>query len=419
MLKIDKDTGAIKLYKNTKLFLFARKKEQFDYEIKGNIKKQWLTNDICGLTYKDQDGNLREFVVTYGDRGNGISYYYVESALSGEWNGRQTQIIVDSKGITIVKDSETYFFEHKDCKQYGTIALVLHKDDIPKYVIALNQDCELDEKTDIIKKGGTISLSEISMKKTKTETLLCVTPKNFDLSDYNIVGVSKGKYQMKNGIMYVNINGKNTIEVPGDFSEMRSNMYTKYNYQIAEEKTFFYYTSNFKEYIVYSDNMGKDWNTVEIENKPAIIQNIHFINTNIGFMLSFDDAVVGTALGKIRKTTNGGENWEDINYGIGEGEEKTFSRGSQIKFIDEVTGFLTMPSTSGEYSELYVTTDGGYTFSKLQILESDIYDYYNMPTYKNHKLRIKITQGTDGYYNGGDYKEYYSNDKGRTWKIDA
>lgn len=192
ILKINNDTGSIKLYRNAKLFIFAKENEQFDYELKGRIKKQWIENDICGITYKDKNNKLREFVVTYGDRGDGISYYYVANALLGNWqvftrNGKTTQMLVDSNGIKITKDDKSEIFEYNECKQYGTIALVLYKNEVPKYVIGLDKNCEIDNKTNIIKKDGTITLAEISMDKTKLESLYCMTYKNAnDLSDYNI-----------------------------------------------------------------------------------------------------------------------------------------------------------------------------------------------------------------------------------------
>lgn len=192
ILKINNDTGSIKLYRNAKLFIFAKENEQFDYELKGRIKKQWIENDICGITYKDKNNKLREFVVTYGDRGDGVSYYYVLNALLGNWqvfttNGKPTQILVDSKGIKITKDGKSEIFEYNECKQYGTIALVLYKNEVPKYVIGLDKNCEIDNKTNIIKKDGTITFAEISMDKTKLESLYCMTYKNAnDLSDYNV-----------------------------------------------------------------------------------------------------------------------------------------------------------------------------------------------------------------------------------------
>ena len=192
ILKINNDTGSIKLYRNAKLFIFAKENEQFDYELKGRIKKQWIENDICGITYKDKNNKLREYVVTYGDRGDGISYYYVANALLGNWqvftrNGKPTQMLVDSNGIKITKDDKSEIFEYNECKQYGTIALVLYKNEVPKYVIGLDKNCEIDNKTNIIKKDGTITLAEISMDKTKLESLYCMTYKNAnDLSDYNV-----------------------------------------------------------------------------------------------------------------------------------------------------------------------------------------------------------------------------------------
>ena len=421
VLKANKDTGAIRLYRNQKLFLFAKENEQFEHELDGEIKKQWLENDICAITYKDKDGNLREFVVKYGDRGNGISYYYVTTALIGNWQvsiqyGNATQMLVDSKGITIKKNGKSELFKYEECKQYGTIALVLYKNNVPKYVIGLDKNCEIDEKTDIIKKGGTITLSEISMEKNISESLYCMTYKDEkDLSNYNVVNVGKNDYKIQNGILYISYDGKNTIEVPGDFSNMINN-YNEFNYQISEEKTIFYYTKDSKRYLVYSNDMGNNWNTVEIENKSSI-QNIHFVNSNVGFMLKFEDVAMGIAFGKISKTTDGGNKWNDIFFGVGN-ENKIFKRSSQIKFINENIGFLTMPSVGGESSDLYITKDGGNSFNKLEIMENNIYDFYNLPIIEDGVLSIKITQGSDGDYNGGDYKVYYSKDNCDNWSLE-
>lgn len=419
ILKIDKDTGSIKLYRNAKLFIFAKEKEQFDYELTGKIKKQWIEKDICGITYKDKNNKLREYVVTYGDRGDGISYYYVANALLGNWqvfttNGKATQMLVDSKGIKITKDGKSELFEYDKCKQYGTTALVLYKNEVPKYVIGLDRNCKIDNKTNIIKKDGTITLAEISMDKTKLESLYCMTYKNAsDLSDYNVVSVGKNDFKIKNGILYVSLDGKNVIEVPGDFSEMQDS-YKDSNYQISEEKIIFYYTKDNKKYLVYSDDKGENWNTTEIENNSSI-ECLQFINSKVGYMLKFEDvALGGQAFGELCKTEDGGINWTNIYYGIGD-DEKNFRTSSQVKFINEKIGFLSMPAVSGESSSMYITKDGGYSFTELVISKSDIYDYYNLPTIENGKICIKISQGSDGDYNGGDYKVYFSDDNGENW----
>lgn len=420
VLKIDKDSGAIKLYRDAKIFLFAKEKEQLEYEINGDIKKQWLTNDICALTYMDKDNKLREYVVTYGDRGNGRSYYYVTNAIYGNWQvfaqyGNPTQLLADSKGITITKNNKKELFEYSNCEQFGTIALVLYKNDEPKYVIALDENCELDDSTGIIKKGGNIEVLEVSMEKTQIESLYCMTYKDSnDMSNYNLVSVGKNEYKIQDGIMYISYDGENVIEVPGEFSQMKD-LYNEYNYQISEDKTIFYYVKDNKRYLVYSDDMGQNWNTVEIENKSSI-ENIHFINSDTGYMLLFDDVAVGVAWGKIAKTVDGGRTWNNIYYGVGS-EEKTFSRASKIKFINEEIGFLTMPFDSERQCEIYITRDGGYNFEKLELVNSEIYDYYNLPTVEDNILYLKISQGADGDYNGGDTVVYYSKDCGENWDL--
>ena len=419
ILKVDKESGAIKIYKDPKLFIFARQKEQFQYESQGKIKRQWLTNDICSITYLDRDRNIREYVATFGDRGNGISYYYVTSALRGDWqvwtqNGEATQLLSDSNGIRITKNGVREQFDFSECKQFGTIALVLYKDDVPKYVVALDENCELDDNTDIIKKDGTITLCEVSMNKTQKESLYCMTYKSEDLTNYDVIAVKANDYELKNGILYISYDGKNNIEVPGDFSQMIKG-YEDSQYQISKEKTVFFYDKGEERFLVYSDNMGKSWNTVEIA-KDYSIESIQFVTKDIGYMLKFYDVAVGTAWGRISETIDGGKTWTDIFYGIGENDEKVFSRGSQIKFINENVGFLTMSTTMGTYQQLYITRDGGATFEELKIIDSSIYDFYELPTFEDGIIKIEINQGSDGDYNGGDYKEYYSKDYGKTWE---
>lgn len=65
VLKIDKSTGTIKIYRDPKLLIFAKESEQFEYESTGKIKKQWLESDICEITYQDKNNKLREYVATY------------------------------------------------------------------------------------------------------------------------------------------------------------------------------------------------------------------------------------------------------------------------------------------------------------------------------------------------------------------
>ena len=417
VLKLDEITGNIKYYRDFKFFIFTKPKEDLEYEAKDKIKLQWLTNDICSITYEDKNNNLREYVATFGDRGNGISYYYVTNAILGEWknfsqDGENTKIIVDSKGITI-KDEKEELFEYSDCNQFGTIALVLYKGDIPKYVISLNEDCYI--KDTYIEDGGTISLTKVSMEKTKSEQLSCITSKSENMSNYNVVDLGINDFVIKNGILYVSIDGKTVKEVPGDFSDRRTQDFNESNSWVSEEKIVFCYDNNDKRILVYSNDLGNTWETVEMK-KEGYIKEIQFVNSNVGYIFEIDDVAMSLAFGKILKTEDGGKTWEAVFEGFGDNDIKQFSRDTKFKFINENVGFLRMSDVSAEEAKLYITRDGGNNFEKLHLLESEIYDCYELPKIDNGKLIVKITQGSDGDYHGGDYKTFSSNDLGNNWK---
>lgn len=420
VLKRNKQTGETTYYKNTRV-LFVKDEEIFSNESKGLIKTQWLTNDICSITYEDKNGVLQEFVATYGDRGNGISYYNVINTMLGTWQvfsqyGDELRLIVDSKGITIIKDGKEELFNYDESKQYGTIAAVLYKNDIPCYVIALNEDCSLDEQTDIIKDGGTITLVEVSMDRTKANVLQSTTYKSDDLSSYSGVYVKANDYKIKNGILYISYDGENVIEVPGDFSD--TDEFKDGTYQVEEEKTFFVYNNGGK-FLIYSDDMGKNWNTVDLESTS--VQDMQFVNTSVGFMLEFKDVAMGIAFGDIKKTTDGGKTWQVVFNGIGDNEDKVFRRGSKIKFFDENLGFLTMPDGNGYTCELYITKDGGVSFTKVNVQQTEedraIYDYYELPEKEDDGiLTLEVGQGSDGDYEGGNSKIFSSTDNANTWE---
>lgn len=420
VLKRNKQTGETTYYKNTRV-LFVKDEEIFSNESKGLIKTQWLTNDICSITYEDKNGVLQEFVATYGDRGNGISYYNVINTMLGTWQvfsqyGDELRLIVDSKGITIIKDGKEELFNYDESKQYGTIAAVLYKNDIPCYVIALNEDCSLDEQTDIIKDGGTITLVEVSMDRTKANVLQSTTYKSDDLSSYSGVYVKANDYKIKNGILYISYDGENVIEVPGDFSD--TDEFKDGTYQVEEEKTFFVYNNGGK-FLIYSDDMGKNWYTVDLESTS--VQDMQFVNTSVGFMLEFKDVAMGIAFGDIKKTTDGGKTWQVVFNGIGDNEDKVFRRGSKIKFFDENLGFLTMPDGNGYTCELYITKDGGVSFTKVNVQQTEedraIYDYYELPEKEDDGiLTLEVGQGSDGDYEGGNSKIFSSTDNANTWE---
>ena len=421
VLKKNNATGEIQYYRTTKI-LFAKNEETLSNEAEGKIKTQWITNDICSVTYEDAKGNLNEFVATYEGREGADSYYDVVSSIRGEWkssslNGETTYVYVDSKGITIKSDEKEESFEYESSRQYGITAIVLYRDDRPRFVITLNEDCKINKNVNLVEKDGTITLLEVSMEKTRPEILQCRSNKDGNLENYKIVDVDANDYKIRNGILYISYDGKNIVEVPGEYSDTQE--FEEGKYQIEREKTFFIYSDKGWEYLIYSDNGGVSWNTVNMET--TYVQDIQFVNSNVGFILEFNDVATGIAFGDIKRTTDGGNTWQVVFKGFGNEGEEVFRRGSKIKFFSEKFGFLTMPEITGNASVLYVTRDGGTTFTRMNVQqteeESKIYDYYELPEQEDDgTLTLKVGQGSDGDYEGGNSKIYSSTDEGNTWE---
>lgn len=242
-----------------------------------------------------------------------------------------------------------------------------------------------------------------------------MTPKDdSNLSNYNKPYVDKNSFSIRDDKLYVRYDDDELIQVPGYYqgSEFKGS-----NYLISKEKTVFSFKKNEEQYLVYSDDMGKNWQTVPI-NKNYEIASIQFLNSNVGYILEFQDyAMGGITGGQLLKTNDGGKTWTAIFQGIGEEPGKMFRKGSEIKFINETVGFLTMPSITGEDSDLYRTEDGGTTFTKLEIAEDKIYDFYTLPDENNNVLSITISQGTDEDLLLGDKSvSYYSEDIGKSWQ---
>ncbi|MEH7384483.1 hypothetical protein V7147_03565 [Bacillus sp. JJ1521] len=158
------------IYYRTYYGLFARQKETFPYQTKGEYTIEWLANDVAVMTYKALDDSLHQYIGTYGDRGRGGSYYYVGAALHGEWKGDISKISTHTEGITVehAGNKETFSWDH--VVQFGTLAVVLIENNEAKWTIALNDDFKMDHYLGI-GVDGTISLYKASMENNEIFTL--------------------------------------------------------------------------------------------------------------------------------------------------------------------------------------------------------------------------------------------------------
>ena len=137
-----------------------------------------------------------------------------------------------------------------------------------------------------------------------------------------------------------------------------------------------------------------------------------FLDSNTGYRLLVADAAAGSRFYELECTKDGGQSWNQLNadpfcgnIGVAEG----------IEFYNENLGVIGLRGASGAYSTLYLTQDGGKTFSMIELpmdevtelpdtaaqygLEKSDYDYCEMPQQEDGKFKIKVIseQGeTDG-----------------------
>ena len=149
-----------------------------------------------------------------------------------------------------------------------------------------------------------------------------------------------------------------------------------------------------------------------------------FLDDKIGWRLVVADAAAGSRFYQLEKTADGGDTWEMANQnpfggnlGVTEG----------LEFFDKNFGFAGLTGASQSHSSLYVTRDGGTTFTELQLpLETvtelpplakelnftiENYKYCEMPKKKEDILTIKLLTGA-GEIQGIRFE---SKDNGETW----
>ncbi len=168
-IKENVENGAAVYYRDY-YGILARPKERLPFDTKGEFQVEWLANDIAAVTYEAKDDTIQQFIGTYGDRGSGISYYYVAAEIHGRWQGENIQLISDTEGISVIEDGETELFEWENIQQFGTLAVVLKRDNEAVWTISLNENFEVhsDAPESTV---GNIRIYEATMEKNEPITL--------------------------------------------------------------------------------------------------------------------------------------------------------------------------------------------------------------------------------------------------------
>ncbi|PAV27968.1 hypothetical protein CIL05_19060 [Virgibacillus profundi] len=146
--------------------ILARPQEKLPYVTDGEFQVEWLANDVAAVTYKAADNTIHQFIGTYGDRGTGRSYYYVGAEIHGRWKGNNAEVVSNTEGITVTQNGKTELFEWDNIVQFGTLAVVLMKNNEAAWTIALNENFQMHSNS-AIPPSGEISLYQATMEKNK------------------------------------------------------------------------------------------------------------------------------------------------------------------------------------------------------------------------------------------------------------
>lgn len=150
--------------------ILGRPKETLPYKTVGKYKVEWLAKDVAAVTYKSSNDTIQQFIATYGDRGGGTSYYYVGAEIHGTWEGDDVKVISAPEGITVNVNRETELFEWENIVQFGTLAVVLRKNDEAVWTISLSENFKVDSDS-YEKREGNIRLYKAIMENNRPITL--------------------------------------------------------------------------------------------------------------------------------------------------------------------------------------------------------------------------------------------------------
>lgn len=427
------ESGRTTVFRQQKL-LFVKAADTLPFTMSKEPKIQWLADDACAVTYKsaDDDG-LHQYVMTYGDRGDGISYYYVWNAAFGRWTseGQFSDYTVEFKdgesaGIYVHTPSGDEVYTYDDCLQYGTLALVFPRKN-PKWTVVLNEDCTIDTVTDIINEGGTITLCPIGMDE---RAPIVMERSELPKQHLSMPTALKSDYY---------IDG-DTLSFTGDYGEtwIDSNLtptqlsetletYRKGNflaegsyYSDGSGLTAFFY-GKIPTLRLTTDN-GKTWTDYRFDRTmPRTVTRrcVRFLDDKHGYAAIGTDWSMGTGEALyLYWTHDGGKTWTEYPLPTVDGEML-----GAVAFADEKHGVLTMQrvSPTDGYLVTYFTEDCGKTFKKLEL------PWTSVPSSVSYLTAVEALSYEDGKYiltmgqgDSGDKKvRFTSSSMSKEWLFDS
>lgn len=246
------------------------------------------------------------------------------------------------------------------------------------------------------------------------------------------------KYIIKNEKLYVSNSNNGFHEVPVDINKIIGYDKDTQNinenlYQLSKTKIMFLYREDENVKVITSDNEGINWENKDLIKNKAQAESvvyIHFTSEDDATAIICKDVAMQKAMVKVIQTTDSGSVWKEKKTGP-DGYIEVDLKSSYV-FFNSNLGFISSSKNGGDSSTLYMTKDGGDSFSEVKFPEqqlsplnnniylnwSQIYDFPSIPQLKDGELVVVVSQGADGDYNGGKISaKYISKDMGQSWEF--
>lgn len=226
-------------------------------------------------------------------------------------------------------------------------------------------------------------------------------------------------YQMiPNGLQLSYDKKKNWVNVPIpneyliSVFDFDNNKLKENAYYISHKKTAFISHLNSNILIIITDDKGKTWNEVKLEDAyQGGDLFIGFSNQNIGYCVITTDVAMGKQYSYIYITKDGGKTYNEI----GNTNEVYPRIITGVGFLDENIGFVGFRYENDNNPTVYRTEDSGSTWEKLDIkLPNDYIDDYATPL--NLKFENDIIILPVKLRDSGNIINFISTDKGLTFK---
>ena len=241
----------------------------------------------------------------------------------------------------------------------------------------------------------------------------------------------KMAYALQNNQLKITFDkGENWITVPVIIDQLFGGEYNgnkqeliEHSYILTKNRVAFLHPDdvigdNQRVLLTYTLDQGKTWHDAVIaEQFPGLrYRKVAFLNDHFGYVVISGSRTMSQEYSTVYLTHDGGKSWSKTKE---IGVTRLISDGG---FIDESTGFLSYGTINPEEPDFYVTQDGGKSWRKAKI---NIPSKYNkifvtaeIPIKEGNHLDVLLNQGPNGDYKGGKVKgKFISKDNGLTWEF--